>query len=34
MEREERESGPTYANNESSASTFEYLKTIYIYIRF
>lgn len=32
MEREERESGPTYANNESSASTsFEYLKNIYIF---
>lgn len=32
MEREERESGPTYTNNESSASTsFEYLKNIYIF---
>lgn len=30
--RKERESGPTYVNNESSASTFEYLKIIYIYI--
>lgn len=30
--RKERESGPTYVNNESTfASTFEYLKIIYIY---
>lgn len=31
MEREKRESGPTYANNKSSASTFEYLKYICIF---